>query len=315
MFFIIFISTLSIFTPEVRAMTTLNITVFDESGFPPASIHGVNRLENVSVKIYTLDDTLVISGLTDSSGTVSFDLAEGSYRISYGGGRLGVSSKIVDVSGSSVSVDLYCFTIMYHIYDSGKGVGDTYELNYIDLDRDSSGYQDTVIVQPGQQVKAEFSWWELETANWPVWYVSVFGEWAPTSAIGNLGSGVASPSSHNLYTVPITFTAPTTSGVYEVRLVGVEDYDWPNSYYTNRHYQPTLGRDTAIWVISKTGDGSYGIGTIIVFVPAPPQPVGGYSVIIEGYATGKILSPYLALIAILAIGFTAFRCKISRKRK
>jgi len=62
----------------------------------------------------------------------------------------------------------------------------------------------------------------------------------------------------------VTFTAPVTPGVYHVRLNAVEDFDWPNSYYTSYHYQPSLGRDTAMSIISKAVDQPYGIGTIIV---------------------------------------------------
>jgi len=44
-------------------------------------------------------------------------------------------------------------------------------------------------------------------------------------------------------------------------------------------------------------------------------PVGGYSLPIEAHATEKPLSPYLALIAILAIGFTAIKRKTTRKTR
>lgn len=247
-------------------MTTLSVNLFDESGFPPSSVNGVNILAGVPISIYTLENTLVAVGQSNSSGTASFNLEEGTYKLVYGGAvlsngaRIGLASKILDVSGSSLNLDLYCFEVSFH----EEGIGRPYELNYIDLDVDSPGNQDAITVQPGQQVNAEFSWWELETVNGPVWFVSAFGSWNPTSALGNLASGVASPSSHNLHTIRITFTAPTTPGTYEVRLVGVLDFDWPNSFYTHFHYQPSLGRDTGIAVISKSIDGPYGVATIIV---------------------------------------------------
>jgi hypothetical protein len=53
-----------------------------------------------------------------------------------------------------------------------------------------------------------------------------------------------------------------------------------------------------------------------VFSPIPlPKPVGGYSFQIEGYTTAQPITPYLALIAILTIGFTTIRRKTKRKTK
>jgi len=253
----------------------LRVNVFDESGFPPSSTSGTRSLPDIPVEIYTLGDSLVATGVTDSTGTISFNLPEDSYKIVYGGkvtgatggGGYGVASQIVDVSGTFTEVDLYCFQVTYHSYEAGG----PYELNYIDLDTGSTGYQDVITVRPGESVNAEFSWWELETRNVPVWYVSAFGEWDPTTALGNLGSGCASPSSHNLYTVPLTFTAPTTPGTYKIRMVGVLDYRWPNSYYTGNHYQPSLGRDTCMAVISKGIHEPYAIGTITVSSEAEPD--------------------------------------------
>ena len=299
---------LSMLATQVKltyALTTLTVNVFDEAGFPPASIHGAYRLPDIPVEIYTLNDILVASGVTDPSGAVTFNLAEGSYKVIYGGkvtgatggGGFGVASKIVEVSGSSVSVDLHCFGVTYHSYLAGG----PYELNYIDLDTSSGGHQDTIIVQPGAQVNAEFSWWELETINVPVWYVSAFGEWSPTSALGNLGLGVASPSSHNLHTVLLTFTVPTIPGTYGVRLVGVLDYDWPNSYYTGDHYQPSLGRDTSMAILSKAIDSSYGIGTIIVS-GAPVASVDIDPNTLNLKSRGKWITSYIELSGGFVVG-------------
>jgi hypothetical protein len=254
---------------ELPATATLNVNVFDEGGFSPASVHGAVRLTDIPVKIYALNGTLVDSGITNSTGSVSFNLPVGTYNMTYGGTMItpydsgiwwAISSKIVDVQNDPTNIDVHAIRIIFHHYTGGNN----FELNYIDLNTTTANHENSIIAAPGQQINAEFSWWELETANVPVWYVSVFGSWNPTSTLGNLASGTASPSSHNLHTVPLTFTAPTTSGTHEVRLNGVEDYDWSNSYYTSFHYQPSLGRDTCNDLISKNQIGPYGIGTIIV---------------------------------------------------
>jgi hypothetical protein len=49
-----------------------------------------------------------------------------------------------------------------------------------------------------------------------------------------------------------------------------------------------------------------------VFSPAPSPPVGGYSIQIEATTT-KPLTLYLALITILAVGFTTIKRKTTRK--
>jgi rhamnogalacturonyl hydrolase YesR len=246
--------------------TTLNVTVYDESGLPPSSISGPNELSGIPIKIYTSGDVLVATGASDSNGMASFNLQQGYYRVVYGGivvagsGRFAVISKMVYVSGHCLNIDLFCPEVTYHVYSEGG----PFELNYVDLDTNTTGYQNTVYVQPGQLLNTEFSWWELETVNVPVWYVSAFGDWNPTMALGNLGSGCSSPSSHNLHTTSLSFNAPATPGTYEIRMVGVLDYDWPNSFYTHSHYQPSLGRDTGNLILSKAIDGPYAIGTVVV---------------------------------------------------
>jgi len=47
----------------------------------------------------------------------------------------------------------------------------------------------------------------------------------------------------------------------------------------------------------------------------PPKPVGGYSFPTEGYTPPQSLTPYLALIAILTIGFATIKRKTTRKTK
>jgi len=193
-------------SPETQAtLNTLTVNVFDESGFPPAGTAGAVRLADVPVQIYALNGTLVDSGVTNSTGSIAFSLPVGTYELMYGGSLItsydsgvwwGISSQMVEVS-SLTSVDVYAMRIIFHHYDGGNN----FELNYIDLNTTTMNYETLITVQPGQLIHAEFSWWELETRNVPVWYVSAFGSWNPTSALGNLASGTASPSSHTLHSV------------------------------------------------------------------------------------------------------------------
>jgi len=267
---LIAVSMFSTLAPQAKCMyASVVFTVFDEAGFPPPSSTGAKRLADIPVDVYTLGGVKVAGGLTGSTGEISFNLPLGIYNITYGGKMItpyesgawyGITSKIVFIFIDPTYIDLYAPVIIFHSYSGGNN----FELNCIDLDRVTSTPEDVITVAPGQEINAEFSWWELETHNVPVWYVSAFGSWNPTSALGNLASGVASPSTHNLHTVPLTFAAPNTPGTYEVRLIGVEDYDWPNSYYTSFHYQPSLGRDTCNDLISKNLHGPYGTSTIIV---------------------------------------------------
>jgi hypothetical protein len=249
--------------------TEVVFNMFDESDFDPPGLVEASRLIGIPIEIYTLTDVLVAAGTSDSNGQASFVLAPDTYKVYYGGveisgqGLFGESSVTVTVSEDSLNMNLYCFWVMYHI----SGSGSPFDLNYVDLDTTLAGYQDILHVSLGETINAEFSWWELETINTPVWYVSVFGDWDPTNSLGNLANGVASPSSHNLHTVPLTFNAPSTPGVYEVRLLGILDFEWPNSFHTGFHYQPSLGRDMGNSVISQSLSGSYGIGTIIVDIP------------------------------------------------
>ena len=254
---------------DVPCVSEVVFNMLDESDFNPPGLNDASRLIGIPIEIYTLADVSVTAGTSYSNGQALFNLAPGTYKVVYGGveipnqGWFGERSVTATVSGESLSIDLYCFMVMYHSYSSGS----PFELNFVDLNMGIAGYQETLYVSPGETINAEFSWWELETVNVPVWYVSVFGDWAPTTPLGNLGSGVASPSSHNLHTVSLSFTAPSAIGVYEVRLLGILDYEWPNSFYTGFHYQSSLGRDMGNSVISHGLSGPYGICTIIVNDP------------------------------------------------
>lgn len=243
------------------SLSTLTVNVFDESGFPPSSINGSIRLPDIPVNVFLPDDTPVANTTTNINGTASFLLPEDQYKLVYGGTQwIGVASQTVNLTGGSTSIDLYCFYVTFHDFDAGG----PFELDHVDMDTSSVGYQSAISVDPGQQINAEFSWWELETQNVPVWLVSAFGDWAPTSALGNLESGGASPTSHFQHNVALSFSAPVNPGIYTVRLVGTLDYDWPISYYTGAHPNANLGRDMGVSIISKSVTGPYGTGEIVV---------------------------------------------------
>lgn len=295
--FLIVLPAISVFTPQVKAsvttLTTLKINTFDESGFPPASDNGFTPIAEVKIEIYDVEENLIASDKTGDDGSVTFNLDLGTYTIEYGGCLvrsptspttdlmyyhpiLPNSTEVTVISGTN-EVDLHVASLLWHVYKWGSDGGDPFELNYFDLDSDTPEYEESISVSPGQAVQAKASFWELETVNVPVWYASVFGEWNPTTSIANLVSGCASPSSHNLHTIPFSFTAPTKPGTYHIRLNGVLDYDWATSYYTGGHPNPNLGRDMGIGIISnleidtETKDitGTYGVGTIVVGAETP----------------------------------------------
>jgi hypothetical protein len=47
----------------------------------------------------------------------------------------------------------------------------------------------------------------------------------------------------------------------------------------------------------------------------PPPPVGGYSFQMEGYIPAQSVTPYIALLAILTVAFTAIKSKTQRRTK
>jgi len=271
------------------ASGTLNVNVFDESGFSPPSATGFQKLAEVKVKIYDAASNLIASGQSGNDGTVTFNLDPGVYTVQYGGclyryitspqssdlahyGACLPDSAQVTVAQGSNQLNLYVAGLLFHEYQWGSDGGDPFQLNYVDLNSATADHETSITVSPGQTVQAVASFWELETINVPVWWASVFGDWNPTTALANLAEGVASPSSHNLHTVPFTFTAPTQPGTYHIRVNGALDYDWCNSYYTGMHPNPRLGRDMGNNIISNINidtssrdiTGNYGTGTIIV---------------------------------------------------
>lgn len=284
-------SMFSVLAPQVKAeTTTLKVNTFDESGFSPSSLTGFHKWADVLVSVYTLEEVLVASGLSDDTGSVVFSLDPGSYVLEYGGvmGRpageaftvpLTLDRMEVDVTSGFNEVDMHVKIDFFHFFKDVHGPGSggwPLELNYIDLDISTPEHEDTINVLPGETVNAEVSFWELETINVPVWYASLFGSWDPTASLSNLASGVSSPSSHNLHTMQVSFTAPLTEDTHFVRLVGVYDYTWPNSYYTGYHYNSALGKDMGVGLISKSLEGPYGIGTLIV-EQAPQPPVADFT--------------------------------------
>lgn len=125
--------------------------------------------------------------------------------------------------------------------------------------------------------------------------------------------GASPPQTYTL-TITSTFggTTDPTSGTY--------------SYTANSIVQVTAVQNTGYvfdhWNLNNVNVGSANPYSVLmdkdytlkaVFVPS--QPVGGYSISTEGYPTAKSLTHYLALIAILTIGFTAVKRKTTRKTK
>ncbi len=281
----------SALTPFAKAdkAATVNITVYDESGFPVASAGGFTKLAEVQVRMYDANGSLVVCGQSGNDGTLTFNLDPGVYTVQYGGCLYRSianpwsadlttypaclpASKHVTIAKGANQLDLYVAGLLFHVYECGSDGGDPFQLDYFDLNSSTADHETTITVSPGQTVQAVASFWELDTINVPIWYVSVFGDWNPTTALANLAEGCASPSSHTYHTVPFTFTAPTQPGTYHVRLNGALDYDWCNSYYTGGHPNPGLGRDMGNNIISNiTIDpqtrgiaGTYGVGTVIV---------------------------------------------------
>lgn len=310
---ILCLSTLEILVPRgetnTTTGTTLAVNAFDESGFPPASSIGFQAIIGLKMRIYDSGNNLVTSGQTGENGSVTFSLNPGIYSITYGGclaRKVGEpitaarpflpdTKQVTIVSGSN-EVNLYAADLFYHVYAAPGDGGDPFQLDYLDLNSTTLGYEYSLTVTPGQTVDAIASFWELETINVPVWYLSAFGDWQPTVPLAELASGVASPNSHNLYTVPFTFTAPTQAGTYHIRLNGVLDYDWPNSYYTGCHPNPSLGRDMCPTIISNitidtaTNDttGTYSVGTITVTGESPTVSISAqYSSFVSAFNNYK----------------------------
>jgi len=256
-------------------ITRLFLTVYEESGYSPASQYGFIKLSGVPIEVYSLGGPLVASGTTDGTGYLVLDVPSGMYNVSYGGvaaprvgvdgsPHIAVSSEFITVPGGPQTIDLYAPDCTYHVYQFPGGGGWPLELDHIDLDLNAAGNQDRIVAFPGQTIQVETAFWELETVNVPVWYASLYGSWNETTPLANLASGTASQSSHNLHTQQPSFTVPTIPGEYELRMLGVTDYYWPNSFWTGKHYNPSAGRDMNPSIISVGMDGPYGVATLVV---------------------------------------------------
>ncbi|MFQ6129121.1 MAG: PKD domain-containing protein [Thermoplasmata archaeon] len=282
------LSILCTFPEGSSQMATLEITTYDESGFPPPGSDGFYILAFVPINVTDTEGNFVTNGTTNETGFLSFDLPYGSYNLSYGGVNVSMrmggvlypgfrtmkKSTIVVLDNDTVVIDLHLTSIGFQWSQGGGGHG--LELNYIDLNRSTPAKETVLTVPPGTRVETEFSFWELETPNVPIWYVSAYGSWNETSPLANIGSGMCSPSTHNLRTHQVDFFAPESEGTYEIRLVGVYDFTWPNSFWSSRHYSPSMGRDMGVDVISKGLEGPYGTATLRVEVPNhPPRAEAG----------------------------------------
>jgi hypothetical protein len=62
-------------------------------------------------------------------------------------------------------------------------------------------------------------------------------------------------------------------------------------------------------------DKDHTLKAIFSSIPSPPKPVGGFSFPTEGYTPAQPLTPYLVLLAIFAVGFTAIKRKTARRTK
>gem|GEM_PF-7080252 len=248
------------------AQADLIVHVQDESVFEPPSELGPELLANVPVKLFNAAGILMAHGTTDESGTVSLAVAPGRYSLRYGGvvtakyRLVARHAKPVVVPRGGAEITVHAALLSWHDHD----IGFPMELERIDMDPGTPGDQYVRLVEPGSTLTVDVAWWEKSTVNVPVWFVSLFGDWQPTSALAELASGVASPSSNRLHEHSVTFDAPTAPGVYRIRLVDVLNYRWPPSFYTGRHFHSGLGRDMGVWLIGRDDFETVGEGTLIV---------------------------------------------------
>ena len=113
----------------------------------------------------------------------------------------------------------------------------------------------------------------------------------------------------------VTFTS-TVSGEYT-----------PYSYQWYLNGNPVSGATLSNWTFTPSTSGIYYVYLKVTDsksnmaqsetarITVATVPVGGYSFPIGGYTTAKPITPYLALIAILTIGFTAIKRKTQRRTK
>lgn len=266
--------------PEKHSENSLNesqllITIYDESGMPPSSINGQNKLSNVPIQIRSLDGELVFSGETDSSGTTMANLNSDTYDITYGasiGYTVSSSHKLwlmetsqrITIESDQSELSLLCPAVSYNIYSIDGGGGSSLQFDHFDLDLTYEGEQESIKVGPGQSISGEVGFWELETINVPVWYCSITASWDIENPVANIASGCASPNTHQYHEYPFSFNAPTDPGVYTIRLNVCYDFTWPTGYATGWHYSQDMGRDMGVTIVSSELEGPYGVATLIV---------------------------------------------------
>ncbi len=245
----------------------LSVLVYPESGFPPASSNPIVPLRNFTVNIYQPNGALIASKKTDVNGEAVFDLHYGKYFIAAPtSDHLNYVPTTIGFVFTPKNKVAYLYLPWLRTRVKEGPSTNPFWFSFIDLDTSTPEHETMLKCLPGQTISVKVSWWELETTNSPVWYVSLFGDWQPTVRLSNLGSGTAGPGHNQLYERVRTFTAPLEPGVYTLRVVGVLDYRWPCSYYTWRHFSAALGRDMAIHILAQT-KGDYeniGIATIKV---------------------------------------------------
>lgn len=242
----------------------------DESGFPPASALGFGSLPGLPMALYALDGSLGDDGLTNASGFVTLDVTAGYYLLQCAGGPMQggvIGSPYLDRPLWLDAADHFLLVHLPWIDRYHFATGRPFDFVFMDLDVERSGHQRAITVAPGATVSARVRFKELPTVNTPVWYVSLFGSWQPTSPLANLASGTAGPGRRVVHTVEASFTAPASPGLYRVRLLGVLDFTWPPSYYTGLHYEPSLGRDMGVVMLGSRDYSDYGEGTITVVAP------------------------------------------------
>lgn len=157
-----------------------------------------------------------------------------------------------------------------------------------------------------------FGYWDVESK-----LLTVIAPYGPTAMF------TATPETRYART-PIMFDASSSlsgwNGTHEMPIV---EYRWdfgdgnktttstPIVYHSFSSYG-TYYVNLTVYAPGATPETDSTIRRVTVL---PYRPVGGYSLQIEGYATTKPATPYLALIAFFAISFTAIKRKKQKRTR